>query len=232
MGNLSNQGNKGGYLWGGLDKTDPLYQEFLESLCREYRNGYSVIQLMRVLDSTSALKTYKLLQSGGAIPALPRTRGRKYAMPPELESALKKCKLTYLRWCNSHGLNPDKAGQALLQPLDRGDSVSLAAHNALKNDWRRLYGRIYDPQNTPAHSFSIDKRDGLENRETTIIAYDEKKLCFYAYIQKWPDFRCDGKTRDDAYFGLKRRYVLKSSIHKLMLLPPHPGPAFLPAYEV
>lgn len=232
MGESNNREKNSKLLWSGFGKTDPLYVEFVDSLCREYHNGYSVVQMTRVLDSTSALRTYKLLQSGGAIPALPRTRGRKYSAPKELVSVLEKCKLTYLQWCNSHGLDPEIAGGALLRPLDRWDPESLAAHNAYKNDWRRLYDRVFDPNNTPAHNFTKEKRPGLENRDAMIIAYDDKKLCFYACLEKWPDFRCYGKTRDDVYFAMKRRYILKASIHKLMLLPPHPGPAFLRAYEV
>lgn len=215
-------------LWGGFVEAEPLYQEFLDSLSREYHNGYSVMQLTRVLDSSSARRTYELLLKCGAIKPLPKKRGRKYDIPKELVSALEKAPLSYLQWCNSHKLDPDKTSQALMRPLDRRDADSLAAHNALKNDWRRLHGRIFDPANTPGHNFSAEKRPGLENRDAMVIAYDDKKLSFYGYLEKCPDLRFYGKTRDDVFYGMKRQYILRASIHKLMLLTPHPGPAFLP----
>lgn len=231
MGAVRSASRKGITFWGRVNKDEEIYKDFIKLICSAYRKGYSVIELTRILDQSCARKFYDLLRDAGEIDTLPRKRGRSYEMPELLKATLVKADLTYLKWCNSHALDAETAGLALLSPLDRWDSASLAAHNALKNDWPRMYDRIYWPDSTPVYNFSPEKIPGLENKDTVIIVYDYEKYCFKAFVEKNPALRGSGATRERALGALKRSYILSQSIAKLSLLPPHPGPAFLPAWD-
>ncbi len=231
MGVARTVGRKGLTFWGGVNKNEQIYKDFIKLLCSAYRRGYSVVELTRILDQSCARKFYDLLRDEGEIVPLPRKRGRSYEMPELLKATLEKADLTYLKWCNSHDLDAETAGLALLSPLDRWDSASLSAHNALKNDWPRMYDRIYWPDSTPVYNFSPEKIPGLENKDTVIIVYDYEKYCFKAFVEKNPAICGFGERRGVALAGMTRSYILNHSIAKLSLLPPHPGPAFLPAWD-
>lgn len=217
---------EGRAFWGAVDPDDDVYQEFIRLLCAAYRSGYSVLELSRVLDQNCKRKVYELLRDAGAIPRIRRGRRRSPALPVMLIKTLEKAKISYASWANSHGLCPERTEAALSCALDRTDPISVAAHNALRNDWPGLYGRMFDPANTPSYNRSPGKEPGGENHDKISIEFDFKKRCFTGYIDMFPHIRGDGETRERALATLKMQYVLHRSIKKLQNLPPHPDPVF------
>lgn len=217
-------------MWHRCNRNEQLYRTYVEELCRAFRKGYSVIELLRLLDQSCGRRMYNLLRNEGVIRKLTRKRQRAYRIPEELKAVLAKTGISFIQWANSHGLDPEEAALALSEPLDPEDVPSMPAHNALKNDFPNYYNNIYDPA-APVYEFSPEKRPRLVCKDTVIIEYSEENDCFVAYTEKEPQYKVSGKTRELALFALKCQYVILASIAKLRLLPQHPAPAFKPPWH-
>ena len=182
--------------------------------------GYSVIELSRLLNHTSCNRLYDVMREVGIIPTLTKGRRPNYVIPAALVTALSKCKLGYSQWCNSHDLDPQSVADFLSKQEDFSDNDSRLAHWAFKNDFSSLYAKVY---NTPAPSTPFRDPEKIAERNssyTAVIQYDAERRTFVATIPEMPDFRSEGKTRDKAYSELKKHYVLWTSVNKLKFLPP------------
>lgn len=203
------------FRWNKDDKLFPLLEE---ALLEATQRGYSVIELSRYLGNSASRNLYGIMRDAGIIPKLPRGRGPKVDVHPALLSALEKCQISFHQWVNSHDLEPVATAHALKAELDFNDPVSVAAHKALKQDFRFLSPKMYKLPVDPDLASSAGPNCTLTDYTITIEP-DKQNNGYRAYIHELTECSCLGATRDEAFFGLKSRYVLFHSVRKLRVLP-------------
>jgi hypothetical protein len=206
------------------EKDSQIYSLLVSELQRAYSLGYSVVELARTLNHKTANKLYAVMRNAGIVRKMERKRQPKFEVHPALDSALKKCKLSFLQWCCSHGVEPGPTAAALALPADEDDHASLAAHRSFQQDFPTLYAKVY--QTVPPETPCRDPEPIKERRSTysVVIVFDQEKHAYEAHIPEIPECRAEGKNRDEAYFRLKQQYVMRSSIVKLRLLQPKQTP--------
>jgi hypothetical protein len=201
-----------------FDRDDELYPLFIEELKGAVEKGYSVIELSRTLN-LGTRNLYALLRSEQVFPPIKLGRPKPFALPERFAKSLQNCKLGFLQWCNSHGLDPAATAQALASPEDTADPASVAAHRAGRQDFRQAYGKVF----SEVQEISVSSRptsDYLHTHYTLSIDHDPERGKFVAYIHELPQCRVEARSRDHAFRLIKCRYVTFASIIKLRMLPP------------
>ncbi len=201
------------------DENDELYPILINELKLAYSNGYSIIELARRLNHRTAIKLYEILRKEEIISKIGRKRQPRYQIPVALKTALSKCKLSYLQWCASHGIDPEITANALAIYVDESNSHSLAAHRSFRIDFPALYSKLFHLHNQfDAPSAQTIALSELPTKYTVVIKYNHTKLLYEAEIPEIPECRAAGFTRDNAYFSLKKKNALLMSIEKLRVL--------------
>lgn len=215
-------------LWAGFDKESKQWRDFVEELCVAFRKGYSVVELSRALNHPRARLLYEILREAGAVAKLQRKRQQRYELPDLIGKTLKKVGLSYLQWCNSHNLSPADTEVALAHEPDFTSASSVAAHNALANDWPAMHARLYFLADEAGSDLPGKSPEAGHVRKSLrfVEEYSEITGCYVAYSEGSPDIRGVGETASAARLDHTRRYVMQKSLVKLRLLPPHPAPLF------
>lgn len=200
-----------------FDPKDEFFIAMKAEMAHAYKRGYSVIFLRRYLDHSTCRTTYAMLREQGVIPLMPRKRQRKYNIPEQLSKALDKNELGFLQWCNSWGLDPELASQALQGPVNANDPVSVRAHRAVRRDFRNLYCLLYESaQYIPPPR---EKKPAKRNRDTVTIRFNLESDQYLAFVHEKPDCVAEGDSYEEALARLKYRCAAYSSLVKLQLLP-------------
>lgn len=198
-------------------KDDPYYSEMVNEIKHASSKGYSAIEISRTLGQ-SPKNIYALMRDAGVIPKLQRKRQKVYSIPQRLEGILSRCHISYLQWCSSHCLDPDETSQALLTDENPHDPASVAAHNALRQDFPKAYSKIMATD--PDYSSSFQPMvDSLKTDYTIIIRLNPETNGYTAIIHELEECKVEAPTRIEAFYKLQSRYVAFSAINKLRLLP-------------
>ena len=202
------------------DESSDQFQLLVKELRQSYMYGYSVIELARILHHQKATKLYAVMRNAGIIPKITRKRQKKHQIPAALETALNKCGISYIQWCSAHGLDADQSSSVLVEGIDDFDTVSTATHNAFSQDFPTLYSKLFGtpPPDLPENSPQLRKEQRTDY--SLIIVLDKSSRAYSATIPELPLCCATGKSRDEAYFRLKKAYVLYNSIRKLQALVP------------
>ena len=208
-----------------FNRRDPLYPVMIEELRRAHDNGFSVIELARILDHKSSKNLYALMRDAGIYPLLERKRQRAFILPAKFQFILDSCQLSFLQWCNSHGLDPDATALALASEADADNPASLAAHAAVRQDFRRAYDKVFG-DSTEVSESSRPKTHLLRSHYSAHVDFVPEKYTYAAFVPELPECRVEAANRDIAYRLLKSRYVTYASIAKLKLLSRRDRPDF------
>ena len=201
-----------------FNRDDELFPLFVEELKRALENGHSVIELSRILDLSGARNLYALLRSEGVFPPIKQGRPKPFVLPERFEKVLQYCQLGFLQWCNCHGLDPEATALALASPEDLTNPASVAAHRAVRQDFRQAYDKVFaDVQEISASS--RPKSDFLQTHYSVRIDHVPERGKYAAYVPELPECRVEARSRDHAFRLLKMRYVAIASVRKLRLLP-------------
>lgn len=201
-----------------FDKRDSYFSIMVEELRRAHLKGYSVIELARILDHKTCRNLYALMRDEGIYPLLERKRQRTFDLPGKFQRLLNSCQLSFLQWCNSHGLDPEKTAMALALDMDNTNPVSAAAHRAVRQDFRRAYEKIFG-YSTEISASSRPKSILLQTRYSMCVVHVPERCTYAAYIPELPECYVESPNRNIAIRRLKSRYVAYTSVNKLRLLP-------------
>ena len=201
-----------------FNRHDTLYPDLVAQLRRAHENSYSVVELGRYLNHKSSRNLYALMRDEGIYPRLQQKRQRAFNLPAKFQFILNSCQLSFLQWCNSHGLDPEATAQALDRDEEMANPASVSAHAAVRQDFRRAYDKVFGGS-TEVSVSSRPKTDKLITDYALTIAPVPGRYTYEAYIHGLPICRVEAPNRDLAYRLLKARYVLYASIIKLKLLP-------------
>ena len=200
------------------NKKDELYPSLEIALYEATQKGYSVVELSRIMGNSKCKNLYAIMRDAGIIAKLPRRRWPAV----KLLAALEKCQISFVQWANSHDLDGASVATVLDTVVDYSNPLSVAAHKALNQDFcflsSKMYGLPVDPDRVSAPS-----SDSTLTNYTVIIKPDWEADGYRAYIPELEECSSFGATRDQAYFGLKSRYVIFHSIRKLKVLPCKPS---------
>jgi len=177
-----------------------------------------VVELARILDHKSCRNLYALMRDEGIYPRLQQKRQRAFSLPAKFLFILDACRLSFLQWCNSHGLDPEATAQTLAGDEETADTVSVMAHSAVRQDFRRAYDKVFG-DSTEVSVSARPKTDLLISRYSLTIEFVPGRYTYAAYIHELPECRAEAPNRDVAYRLLKAKYVAYASIVKLKLLP-------------
>lgn len=195
-----------------------MYPVFVEELYAAHTTkGYSVVELSQILGHSHCRGLYNVMRDEGIIIKMRKGRTTKVETHPGLLKALQNIDLSFTQWAHSHRLDRDAAAKALLQPVNPSDSASVSAHKALRQDFRFLAPKLYGEE----IPLGMPTREGRTSSKYSLtIQFSEEEDCFEAFIHELPDCRAVGKTRENAFYALRDRYIIFHSIRKLKLLPP------------
>lgn len=200
------------------DTRDPYYRVMIDEMKRARDNGYSVIEIARILDQRSCRNLYALFRKEGMLPKLPWKHQKTPVLPELFKTALAEWGLSFLQWCNAHALNPAITEVCLQEPEVKDEPFSEAAHRAIRQDFPQLYpvlyeGSMYQPPVVP-------EEPDWHYRHPVHILCDPEIGSYQASVPELPGCAFEGKTFNAASYGLRRRYVVHVNIVKLRLLPP------------
>lgn len=179
--------------------------------------GYSVVELARIMGNSTCKNLYAIMRDAGIITKLPRKRWGKFDVHPALVTALGSCKLSFVQWANSHDLDPAETVSALKTAVNPDNPQSVAAHEALQQDFKFLSHKMYGLP-VPLSRSSEETDDRITTDYTITIEPDRAAGGFRAYIHELEECSVFGKTREVAFYNLRSRYVLFHSVRKLKVL--------------
>lgn len=200
------------------NKDDELFEDMVVALHEAALRGYSVVELSRIMGNSTCKNLYAIMRDAGIYAKLPRKRWGKFDVHPALAEALDSCKLSFAQWVNTHDLDLTATVHVLKTAVNLEDPQSVAAHNALQQDFRFLSMKMYGLPVPPAR-VSEGTDDQIITDYTITIEPNRTAGKYRAYIHELPECEVSARTRDLAYFGLKSRYVFFHSIRKLKVLP-------------
>ena len=183
-------------------------------------DGYSVIELARLLHHRTATKLYAVMRNSGIIAKIKRKRQKQHIISAALATALKKSGISYIQWCSAHGLDAERSAPVLFECKDEYDSISTSAHNAFSQDFPNLYAKYFgtSPSDLPERTSQLRKEQKTDY--SIVIVLNRKTNAYDAMIPELPRCNATGRNRDEAYLGLKKAYVIQMSIEKLKALMP------------
>lgn len=208
---------RGAFWW---NKDDELYSKLIEALYVAYEErGYSVVELARIMGARHCRNLYGLMRSEGILRKIIRKRRKNIVVHQALQTALDRCKLSFLQWCNSHDIDAEKTVEALKYPENSSDMTSVLAHSAFRQDFRFLYPKVYGLPVPMGKDITIPyTRSDLDDLSQK-ISWDKERGCFVGVIVGMEQLEVTGRSCDDVFFKMKNRFVMINSINKLRLLP-------------
>jgi len=208
---------RGSFWW---NKEDELYPFLVEALYVAYEErGYSVVELARIMGARHCRNLYGLMRSEGILRKIGRKRRKNIEVHQALQTALDKCKLSFLQWTNSHDIDAEKTAEALKYPEKPSDMTSVLAHSAFRQDFRFLYPKVYCLPVPMGKDITIPYIRSDIGNFSQIISWDKERSCFVGVVVGIEQLKVTGKTCDEVFIKMKNRFVIISSINKLRLLP-------------
>lgn len=191
-------------------------------ICDAYRNGRSVITILRTLSMCDGDKICRVLRHYGLIRKIDQRP--KYEIHPKIEGTLNMLNHSFLKWCNCRRFEALPAARALNKLPEKGDCFGQRVHDALRSDFVHLYEEIYlgaEPVARYADDYDLSRR----SRHDLHIEWDDTLECYKAFLPMHPSIYAYGDRWDDSLMNLKQIFNMRRRIHNLEHLIEH-GPAW------
>jgi hypothetical protein len=190
------------YLWFPYRTKE--YLLLLAAIDHALTNGYTLIEIKRILAMEKARRLYEVLCREDLI--FPLKTGRPPALPCELpqkfESALKENDIGFYQWCN--GMRPNLDPSRAAKSLNSGDYISYPeAHICFFRDFPFVYKSLYETVLVLAD----EPIEALDGRIAVLITGDEVAHRVTAINQSDPTMLVEADTAIkvlELYYSLHR----------------------------
>ncbi len=150
--------------------------EFVElKICEAYANGFSVIEITRIIGSRKADYVHSVLVKHGVIQRGKPGRSRKGLVPTVLASYLRKRSLSYAKWCAGWSFDLEEAACTINMCIDG------PVMDAIRRDFPGCYSRMKELSNPPEYmhppEFEIDKLEANISWDFCEHCYRAEKMC-------------------------------------------------------